>query len=95
LKSDTGGKKGFRIFERVVIWKIYGQVKGERWRIKKKRRYRTFAVVSYCKIYEFPPMRWYGRVERTQNHRMPKEIASATMDGKGKVVDHVKMETGD
>jgi len=25
---------------------------------------------------------------------MPKEIATATMEGKGKAVDHMKMETG-
>jgi hypothetical protein len=47
-------------------------------------------VTNYCEIYEFPLLRWYGHVERTQNHRMPKEIATGTMEGKGKDVDHVK-----
>lgn len=51
-------------------------------------------MASYCKIYEFPPLRWYGHVERTQNHRMPKETATSTMEGKGKEVDHMKMERG-
>jgi len=51
LNSDHGGKNALRIFERVVVRKIYGQVKGERWRIRKTRRYRTFTVASCCKIY--------------------------------------------
>jgi hypothetical protein len=50
-------------------------------------------VASYCKIYEFPLLRWYGHDERTQTHRMSKEIARATMEGKGKEIVHVKMET--
>jgi hypothetical protein len=34
-------------------------------------------------------LRWYGLVERTQSQRMSKQIATATMKGKGKE-DHVK-----
>jgi len=94
LNSDRGEKIALRIFERVVLRKLYGQVKGESWRIRKIRRYRTFVVANYCKIYEFRPLRWCGHVERTQNHRMSKEFATATMEGRRKEVDHVKMETG-
>jgi hypothetical protein len=65
LSSDHGGKNALRIFERVVVRKIYGQVKEERWRIRKTWRYRTFTVASYCKFYKFSPLRWYGHVERT------------------------------
>jgi hypothetical protein len=44
----------------------------------------TFTVASCCKIYKFPPLRRQGHVVRTQNNRMPKEIATAIMEGKGK-----------
>jgi len=33
----TGGNNALRIFERVALRKIYGQVKGEPWRIIKKQ----------------------------------------------------------
>jgi hypothetical protein len=26
-------------------------------------------------------VRWFGHIERTQSHRMPKEIATTTMEG--------------
>jgi hypothetical protein len=38
----TGEKNALRIFERVVVRKIYGQVKGERWRIRKNKEIQDF-----------------------------------------------------
>jgi hypothetical protein len=35
-------------------------------------------------------LRWYGLVEKTQNQRMSKQIATATMKGTGKEENHVK-----
>jgi len=64
LNSDQGGKNALRILESVVVRKIYEQVKGEPWRIRKTWRYRTFTVAKYYKIYKFPPLRCFGHVER-------------------------------
>jgi hypothetical protein len=38
----TGEINGFRIFETVVARKIYGQVKGECWRIRKNKEIQEF-----------------------------------------------------
>jgi hypothetical protein len=42
LNSDHAGKKALSIFEKVVVRKIYGQVKGERWRIRKNKEILDF-----------------------------------------------------
>jgi hypothetical protein len=38
----TGGKNALRIFERVVLREIYGQMKGEPWRIRKNKEIQDF-----------------------------------------------------
>jgi hypothetical protein len=72
------GRSG--IFERKTVRKIYGPKKDKGLRITHKRQ---IARERYCKIYKIP-IRWYGHVERRQNQRMAKEIATATMEASRK-----------
>ena len=36
---------------------------------------------TYCKIYKFLQLRWYDHVERMQNHQMPNQVTTATVEG--------------
>jgi hypothetical protein len=80
-----------RISERKIIRKIYGPMKGDRWRI------RTIKEIKYIlqgadtvKFIKSSRIRWYGHAERIQNQRMVKQIAAATIEGTRKENDHAK-----
>ena len=62
---------------------------GDRWGITDREIKDILQGVDIVKCVNCLRLRWYGRVERTQNQRILKQIATDTLEG-GKEEDHVK-----
>jgi hypothetical protein len=79
-----------RILERKTVRKLYGHVvEGDCWGITNREIKNILQRVDIVRYIKFLRLRWYGHVERMHNQRMPKQIATATME-EGKEEDHVK-----
>jgi hypothetical protein len=72
-----------RISERKITRKIYGPIKeGDSWRMRTNKKIKYILQGAYIvKFIKSSRIRWYGHVERMQNQRMPKQIATATIEG--------------
>jgi len=81
-----------RVFERKIVRKICGPLKGGgRWGIKKTKEMKdVFQGAEIVKLIKSLRLRWCGRSERMENRRMPKQIRRATMEGAKKEEEHVK-----
>jgi len=67
----------------MTVRKIHGIVKGERWIIIKKKQQERGHITRgrYCKIYKIPPTNVVWSCRKNVRQRIPKTIATATMEG--------------
>jgi hypothetical protein len=72
-----------RLSERKIIRKIYGPIiEGDSWTIRSKKEIKDILQgVDIVKLIKSSRIKWYGHIERMKPQRMPKQIATATIEG--------------
>ena len=72
-----------RILEMKIVRKTYEPIKeGEPWRIRTGKEIKdTLQGQDIVKFIKSLHLRWYGHVESTQKHNMPKQIAAGKTEG--------------
>ena len=75
-----------RIFERKIMGQIYGLIKRrEQWKMSVNNKLKDiFQGDDTVKLIGSLEVIWFGHIERMQSQRIPKEIATTTMEGRRK-----------